>query len=312
MRRSAALCLSITAACSGPVTWIDDPSADMPAELADLGVYPDPADRGTLHPRAIAYEPEHPLWTNGSDKQRFLILPASERVDNAAGAAWSFPEGTVLVKTFSYEGRPVETRILLRAEEDWSYAVYRWDEDGTDAELLDITRPTPIEVEAFGERFEHDIPSERQCRTCHASTEVNVLGFSEVQLAESLPDLAARGVFIDPPPAAPERVEHEDPPTQEVLEYFAGNCVHCHNGVAGPSTAFDLRHDAALENLIGVEATSGAVAGGLRVAPGEPEESVLFQSFSGMNDLPMPLLGVQRRDAAAVAMFDAWIESLEP
>lgn len=311
MRRFAALSLSIAAACSGPATWIDDPSAEMPAELAELGVYPDPADRERLHPRALAYEPQHPLWTNGSDKQRFLVLPEGERVENGAGA-WSFPVGTVLVKTFSYEGRPVETRILLRGEEDWHYAVYAWNEDGTGAALLDITRPTPVEVEAFGERFQHDIPSERQCRTCHASTDVSVLGFSEVQLAESLPDLAARGVFAEPPPAAPERIEHEDARTQEVLRYFRGNCVHCHNGTVGPSTAFDLRHDAALENLIGVEATSGAVAGGLRVAPGEPEESVLFQSFSGMNDLPMPLLGVQRRDAAAITMFHEWIESLEP
>jgi hypothetical protein len=164
-----------------------------------------------------------------------------------------------------------------------------------------------------GTTFEHEIPSERQCRTCHEANGAMVIGFSELQLAAAgtLDALVERDVLSDPVPDAPDRIEGHDAVTTAVLGYLQGNCVHCHNGIPGPANAFDMRHRVALENLVGVMTTSSAVEPGLRVAPGAPDESVLFRLFTGASDLAMPPLGVQRRDEATADLFRTWIASLE-
>lgn len=316
MHRVWTIALLALSACGEP-TWADDPEGPLPERLSEVGVYADPADLESLHPRAIAYAPVHPLWSNGSDKARALLLPDGAAIDNADREAWVVPEGALFFKTFSYEGRPIETRVIRRGatdegEDEWEYAVYRWDEDGADATLMDdLSVATPVEVTAGGDTFEHEIPSLRQCRTCHEANDTVVIGFEEVQLAPALGDLDGRGVFAQAVPETPEAIAHPDPRTEEVLGYLQGNCVHCHNGIAGPASSFDMRHEVALDNLVGVMTGTSAAEAGIRVVPGDPESSVLFRSFTGMNELPMPPAGVQRRDAAAIEMFRAWIESLE-
>lgn len=299
----------VLGACSAP-TWIDDPSAPLPERLSELGVYPDVGELETLHPRAIAYEPLYPLWSNGSDKQRFIILPDGATIDNSEHDAWVFPEGTLLVKTFSYEGRPIETRVIRLLDGEWRYDVYGWDDDGKDATHVDIARPRDVPVDAFGTRFDHAIPSERHCRTCHEANGTRVLGFSELQLGAELEALAERGLLAHPAPS-PERIEGHDPLTTAVLGYLQGNCVHCHNGRPGSANAFDMRHDVALSSLVGVMTASGAVEPGLRVAPGDPDASVLLQLFREESALAMPPLGVQRRDEEMADVFREWILGLE-
>lgn len=76
----------------------------------------------------------------------------------------------------------------------------------------------------------------------------------------------------------------------------------------------DLRHPHALAQLTGVPTQGSGQLSGLRVAPGAPEESVLYQSLVTDGSLPelkpMPPLGVQRRDADAAALIAAWIRAL--
>ena len=69
------------------------------------------------------------------------------------------------------------------------------------------------------------------------------------------------------------------------------------------------------ENLIGVETTS-ELFGGLRVSPGDPDESALYRGL--VRDIeegdaqPMPPVGVQRVDPEAVTLFYDWISALDP
>lgn len=309
-------------------TFLDDPTGALPETIAELGLYPDPLDHARSHPRAIPYEPGYPLWSNGSRKARFLVLPPDTRVALGDEGAFRFPPGTLLLKTFSYPApgsngdetyRPVETRVLQNTEEGWLYAVYAWDEAGEQASLLDITRSTRVAVEIDGESFEHVVPSKLDCRKCHESGMGPVLGFRELQLgveadgASELTRLAERDVFEEPPNPEPERIEHDDPVTQDVLGYLQGNCVHCHNGGPSPA-AFDMRHAVALENLIGRD-TQGELLSGVRIVPGDPESSVVFLTLARRTDvdgiLPMPPVGVQRTDVNAVELFRGWIENLD-
>ena len=115
--------------------------------------------------------------------------------------------------------------------------------------------------------------------------------------------------MVEPKYAA---IEHADDTTRRVLGWLHGDCVHCHNGLDGPSSSFDLRADVALQNLVGVESDDSASAGGIRVVPGDPDTSLMFLAIAGQGDdvKAMPPVGVDVRDAAAVDLVRTWIEGL--
>ena len=287
-----------------------DPLQPVPELLSEVGLYLELPDLDVVPDAALGYEPVWPLWSNGSDKQRFLVLPEGEVIDDT-GKPWVFPAGTLLFKTFSYDGRPLETRLLRKtAALEWDYEVYLWAEDGSDATLADIELPLPVDA-AVGT---HTIPARLDCRSCHESSESVVLGVSELQLAPRLTELFEQGLLAAPPPATPAAIEHEDETTRQVLGWLHGDCVHCHNGSDGPSSSYDLRADVALGNLIGVESDSSGSAGGVRVIPGDPEGSLLYRAISAEGDTTevklMPPVGVDVLDDASIALVRQWIEGL--
>jgi hypothetical protein len=296
----------------------------LPEKLSDLGIFHEEAGTRSLHPTAHLYEPRYPLWSNGSDKERLVSLPEGQRIDTSQDP-WRFPVGTVFVKTFAFSGaeHPVETRVSVIRGSGAQFFAYEWDADGKDATLLDGRRIVRVSAEFEGAQFEHEIPSTLQCRTCHESARSPVLGFDALRLTlgldgeegTQLESLSALGLFEGEPDGsgAPGPDEYNDP-TLAALEYFEGNCVHCHNGSSGPSSAFDLRSPVALENLIGVETTSELLRG-LRVDPGSPKTSAVYQALLADLSVPdtqaMPPLGVQHQDARGIALIADWISSLE-
>ncbi len=319
--------LPLLALCScgpGPIeapegSLLREPLRALPERFSEVGLYPVAPDF-TVPAQAVPYEPAWPLWSNGSAKRRHIVLPAGETID-AGAAPWVFPAGTLLFKTFLYpdEGfrdglRPIETRLMrLDAEGTWDYATYRWNGDGSEATLVDPTAPDPVPIAGEGGDFVHTIPAKLECRTCHESREGEVLGFEPLQLSDQLSALGELGLFAATPPAAAP-IDHDDPVTREILGRFYGDCVHCHNGGDGPSSSFDLRPDVALENTIGVMTASSASAFGVRIVPGDPAASILFQSYSGETSDPevklMPPVGVDVRDDASIELLRGWIADL--
>lgn len=307
----------------GAATWLDAPLAAFPEDLADVGIYPSFPDTVDVHALAFSYEPRWPLWSNGLSKDRLLVLPFGEAITVGTDGLWSFPVGTLVFKTFASEaGDPVETRLIRRLEDGWDYAVYGWQGDGQEALRLDISASTPARVtRADGTDYEHRIPSEKQCQKCHESGVDVLLGLTPIQLGTADDDeawtpleaMVAGGLFSTPARTEPETIAGPDALTTEVMGYFTGNCVHCHNGLDGPSNSFDLRHDVMLDNTIGVESES-TWGVGPRIVPGHPEQSMLFVGFSMETEDPeikdMPPLGVQVRDAEAVELLRTWILAL--
>lgn len=307
-----------------PGSLLADPLQAYPSTIAEVGLYPSAPDLTVVPSNAVAYAPAHPLWSSGSEKDRYVVLPEGAVVENT-GEAWEFPVGTLFFKTFAYprDGaqNPVETRLIQRTEEGWAYATYVWNDEGTEATLSDMTRPLRVDVTLQdGEPMTHTVPSTLQCRKCHESNRVEVLGFSELQLSE--PDetgqapidaFYADGLLAHDPEGA-DRVFHEDPLTQEVLGYLAGNCTHCHNGHDGPSSSYDLRYTAALDALVGRSTQSSVSASGIRVIPGNPDESIVFEAVSHITDEPdiefMPPVGIDRVDPYAVDLLRRWILAL--
>jgi hypothetical protein len=328
MRRAASLLLCVLGlACNGGgegsrPTLLDDPLADFPLALSEVGLYPDLREPERASERAIAYEPRYPLWSNGSQKQRFVVLPEGTIVDTSV-QPWSWPDGSLLFKTFAFQDeeapgglRYAETRLLRKSAERWEYAAYAWREDRSDAELLDGVRATELDaIGPEGERFVHEVPSRRQCRTCHESARSAVLGFDALQLGgQELERLLDARILDDLP--EPEEISAERDETAWVLGYVTGNCVHCHNDYPeGENSSFDLRHGVFLESTVNRETESSASGDGIRIQPGQPEESVLFLAFTGQDNgtgiKDMPPLGVQLRDAQAADRLGSFIEELE-
>jgi hypothetical protein len=282
--------------------WLADPLEPLPDELSKLGNY---------EKQAVLFTPEYPLWTSGSDKERFIALPKGEVIDTS-GDEWAFPDGAMLLKRFSWSGQAEETRILRRVEGEWDYAVYI--HDGDDAVLWDEDEQVSVSVSHDGEDFDHVIPNRLDCRTCHEAHPDGVIGADALQLGGTLGELTDAGLFADEP-ASQDPITSADALLEPVLTYVQGNCVHCHDGGTGPNNGFDLRPDVFVENTVGQPTDSLATASGIRVVAGSPEASILFQAVSGETDdaevKAMPPLGVQLRDEVAIEALRTWITSLE-
>jgi hypothetical protein len=269
---------------------------------------------------ALGYEPGYELWSDGGSKQRALVLPEGSAIDATDSSVYQLPVGSLLIKTFSFptpasptQAMPVETRVLRRLPDGWDFAAYAWDEAGEDAEQLELRRAETRDVlDDAGESFLHAIPSRLECRQCHESSASPVLGLSELSLAAS-GSLARLAERMDPPPRAPyASLPERGPLTTAVLGYFLGNCVHCHNGSNGAASSFDLRPEVALDNTVNHPTESSATADGVRVQPGDPEQSVLFIGLRGGDRevKDMPPLGVARRDERALRLVQDFIVAL--
>jgi hypothetical protein len=303
-----------------PGSLLDDPLAEPPTLLSEVGVYRELSGL-TVSRRALAYEPGYPLWSDGGDKQRLLVLPEGESIDASDPEAYVFPVGTLIFKTFSFlterspdQSVPVETRLLRLTDDGWKLDAYAWNDEGTDADLLELKRSeTRTILSDEGEAIDHLIPSRLECRQCHESAASMVLGISELQLAKS-GDLEQLLPQLEPAPREPYAALPEHGPlTSQVLGYLVGNCVTCHNGSNGANSSYDLRPKVALQNLIDQPTMSSAAAAGIRVVPGNPEESEMFLAVAGSTDLEvkdMPPVGVALRDASAIELLREWITAL--
>jgi hypothetical protein len=330
------------------VSVLDQPLGPLPTSLRDVGLFPRFPDLTAADPRALYFEPRHQLYSNRLTKQRYAVLPRGEKINTTTRDAWDFPVGTLFFKTFFQDpgpgnrSRPVETRIIRRVsvsglpQQQWEFGVWHWNDEGTDATLVvdpqfrnDIAKT----VTAGGQMGSHNIPKRSGCWNCHVASASTIIGFDELRLNHTLAgkqqtqldEVIARG-WLSAVPAQPHaQVSDPSMMQRQVLEYLHGNCAHCHNGeqqLREPGLRYpllDLRWNRALASTIGIRTMTNATAQGFRIVRGRPTESVLFLAVEGsMNSAmntevkPMPPVGVQEPDRAAISLLRQWIGSLPP
>src|SRR5690606_36182005 len=117
---------------------------------------------------------------------------------------------------------------------------YRWNKEGTDADLVLEPTDEGIEDEAGQRSAAWHFPSFGQCWACHRA-ENRVLGFTSRQLArtteageDQLAELVARGVLsagagagLAPPLARPS--DEGASIEERASAYLAANCSSCHH-----------------------------------------------------------------------------------
>jgi hypothetical protein len=301
---------------SAPNSIFCDPFRKMPASIKELGLFPAAPDF-TKHPASmVEYVPDPPLWSDGMEKQRFLILPRGTRIDNKDSKKWVFPAGTLFVKTFFDDTgaggtpRAVETRIIRSAKPDqvlpFEYYVYQW--DGADAKLVvddqngvggdinkDIQVPITIKrmVDGYpvnkGQQFMHTLPSYQNCGECHNEngmvTGTSIIGFDELRLNNKALNPAAPKTqlqqFFDAglftsPPSSPAPTITNADARLLSIERFIFG--NCVHCHNGNSV-FDLHPENFVKNTVNKKTEAQSVVpppGWLRVIPGKPDQSVLF------------------------------------
>ena len=303
----------------------------VPRLLSQTGCFSDTAHLVPA-PGVVPYELNVPFWSDGATKARHIALPVNERATFAAEGAYDFPVGTQLLKTFFLDAggnalpRRLETRILARQAAGWRGFTWRWNDDQTDAVLLDGPLDEAVRGPNGAQTWHY--PSGAECDRCHTAAAGFALGFRTGQLnrtvtypsgpANQLSALDQAGYLQLPGPpgdfAAWPRTDDEARPLEtRVRALLDANCAMCHQP-GGPANAqLDLRFETSLA-ATGLCAVPGQGDLGLVnpriVLPGAPDRSVLLARMNRRDDAQMPPLASTQVDAAGVALVRRWIGGL--
>jgi hypothetical protein len=287
---------------------------------------------------AHPYEVNSPLWSDNASKTRAFVLPPGGKIhvlDCAADGGpdlasctapdndpkdlavdngkWIFPTGSVMIKNFIFNGKFVETRLLMHVDAATSAAnggylwigySYAWNEAQTEATVNPSSRiEVMFDTETDAGVVDWRYPDRVDCNTCHnLSNGGGTLGLEMDQMnrvvngTNQIDAFAALGLF-DTAPVKPYPAALAEPYTnaqlgltgtpgataeQEARSYLAVNCGFCHRPDFN-DLGFDLRYNltltqAGLCNTPAQKPATGVDTNGgtLLLAPGHHANSALW------------------------------------
>ena len=318
--------------------------AVFPRKLSETGLFESVPDHKLL-PSVIPYSVNVQLWSDGAFKQRWLAVPGEEKIQYTSNRGWNFPNGSVLVKSFALEResgheetrRWIETRLMVRQQNEWVGYSYRWNDEQTDAELLDAAGADvsfdimdPAAPEGKRAQTWH-YPSRAECMVCHSRAVNYVLGLTEKQMnglhdygdvnMNQLEMLAEMGLFKEPPSKTANELSRLSDPFDSsgdlharATSYLDANCSNCHVEAGGGNAQFSTEIDAKPDQIRlfdarPVHATFG-IAEARLVAPGAPERSLLLDRMQRRGHGQMPPIGTNQIDRPAVELIREWIQKM--
>jgi uncharacterized repeat protein (TIGR03806 family) len=311
-----------------------------PKRLSETGLFSDLVAR-VPRPGLVPYHINAPFWSDHALKQRWFALPGQETITFSLEGAWTFPVGTVWVKHFdrpyyrpSTTLFPMETRVLVQTPQGVSGATYRWNDEGTDADLVPpegadalfyAWTPTNLVTQTW--RF----PGRNECLSCHTKAIGGPAGFRTAQLnrrvldgvtvRSQLDDWSAAGYFSEPlvrshqMPALVAPTDERQGLERRVRAYLDANCASCHQPGGLTRTPWDARIGTALDRmgLIGTRPSLPIPGlGEFLIDPGYPENSVLFRRVASLGTFHMPPVATSELDVAAVELLRRWISEALP
>jgi uncharacterized repeat protein (TIGR03806 family) len=324
------------------------PPSPYPDLLSQWNLFKPPLADQQPNDNLLPYEVNSILYADGAGKYRFLSVPQNRQIHFDPHDRWTFPPGTIFIKTFDYNfddrhpemgRRLLETRLIVLGDDGtWTAHTYVWNDAQTDAtrqvagQSLAIQR---IDSQGNSVTGEYRVPNTTQCKDCHAQDKVIVpLGPRTRQLNRThdygqgpenqiahlaglnlldsaIPDPATLDKLADPAGNAPVEAR--------ARAYLDANCAHCHNdsGYAS-STALRLNAETTTPIDLGVcrhPVAAGHANGGFLydVVPGHPDMSILiFRMQSNDPQFKMPQLPLTTSDAFGVDLVSQWIAALPP
>jgi uncharacterized repeat protein (TIGR03806 family) len=175
----------------------------QPEKLSDWHVVMADGKRLRLNTGVEPYALNTALFSDYAHKLRTLWLPPGTQANYSGDAAFEFPVGTIISKTFYYpratggdknavlrmaEGkgesrdgldlakmRMIETRLLVRRQDGWVALPYVWNEEQTEAtlaragDIVPLALHDPASRDATALQIDYLVPDENQCAGCHAT-----------------------------------------------------------------------------------------------------------------------------------------------
>ena len=125
-----------------------------------------------------------PLFTDYTNKYRFVFVPPGKKIQFTQREAFLFPVGSVLVKSFALPDASqnatgetlIETRLLIHRKKGWVALPYIWQKHGTPGAHALLT----LEGKKISSRiihrgaetvFDYQVPAIADCKTCHLRRE---------------------------------------------------------------------------------------------------------------------------------------------
>jgi uncharacterized repeat protein (TIGR03806 family) len=261
---------AVVAAAYGPGTYgagtVNDAVILLP-KISDYNIFT--GDPAALTPGNgfHLYELATGLFTDYAEKQRLIKVPAGQMLTAVNDGLPQYPDGTILVKTFYYftdkrnvsaRKRLIETRILIKNNNQWIAGTYVWNKEQTDAVLVTGGQKTTvnwIDEKANSQTISYQIPSAKDCGTCHSANNTimpigmkirnlnidvvrNNTSINQLQYLQNagLMNAVNRDRFSKLPAWQNDRY----PIAERVRAYLDVNCAHCHSD-AGSCARSPLR-----------------------------------------------------------------------
>ena len=312
-------------------------SDKTPKALSEYGFFSDPLNQ-IPNKGVVPYELITALFSDYTDKHRFVYLPKGTIAKYDGEEVFDFPLGAALIKTFSYQTNEggtllLETRLLLNKEDGWDALTYVWDINRGDAylalggktiEVTDVITPT-------NENFiRYRAPNKNQCKECHLKDDAvepigpkprninKAIAYENGIKNNQIDHWAALGLLEEKPYANDLMVDafndnHDI--NLRARSYLDINCGHCHSpeGSASSSGLY-LSIDDKQFGVFKKPVAAGRGSGGLSysIVPGQAEESILlFRMLSNEPDIMMPESGRALMHAEAIDLVTEWINEMK-
>jgi parallel beta-helix repeat protein len=339
----------IDALCNAPGSDVNWPAfvVNCP-ELSDYRLFVGNDPTGTPQGGGMPFDLTTPLFSDYATKYRVAFLPPGTSATYHDTAAFDFPVGTIIAKTFSFQNdlrapalgeRWIETRLLIHRATGWVGMAYVWADDRSEATLAIGGGAKPVAWTHFDgtpRSTVYEIPNANQCTACHSATGVSApigpkarllnkdfayAGGAENQIARWANAGILAGVPALPVAQLPRLPVWNDPGDgtleQRARGYLESNCAHCHNpnGRARFSGLF-LGAAFPLDTPHGVcksPTSAGAGAGGLLydLVPGAPQESIIVYRMASVEPaIKMPELAKSVVHQEGVDLVTAWIQTV--
>ena len=312
-------------------------SDKTPKALSEYGFFSDPLNQ-IPNKGVVPYELITALFSDYTDKHRFVYLPKGTIAKYDGEEVFDFPLGAALIKTFSYQTNEggtllLETRLLLNKEDGWDALTYVWDIDRGDAylalggktiEVTDVITPT-------NENFiRYRAPNKNQCKECHLKDDaVEPIGpkprnINKAMVYENgiennqIDHWAVIGLLEEKPYSNGSMVNafnQNHDIDMRARSYLDINCGHCHSpqGSASSSGLYLSIEDKEF-GVYKKPVAAGRGSGGLSysIVPGKAEESILlFRMLSNEPDVMMPESGRSLMHAEAIELITEWINEMK-
>ncbi len=317
-----------------------------PEKLSGYGLFEGTGSTQQPVDGVVPYTLNTKLFSDYTDKYRFIRVPAGSSIGYTDSGVLDFPEGTLIAKTFAYPiderdptagERLLETRIEVLRNGEWFGYSYQWNDEQTEAHLLlggGVLDVSWLRSDGSETTNRYEIPNANQCLNCHSQNNKYVpIGPTALNMnrefnfptgtKNQLEHLASKhGIDGLPPIKDLDSMPVADDPTTGDLDRRAHawlhvNCAHCHSPKGTARTSgLDLRYSQKNPAKFGLwksPVAAGHGSGGREydIVPGEPDKSILlFRIQSTDPSIRMPNVARNMVPNEATELIREWIAAM--